>query len=61
LGNDPAIRGLLDIQKREDPDVLFRCETKMCEEKLRSLKWKIGMPNMIVKNCEGKGGGLVMF
>jgi hypothetical protein len=33
----------------------------MCEEKLRSLKWKLGMPNMIVKNCEGKGGGLAMF
>jgi exonuclease III len=29
MGNDPAIRGLLDLQKREDPDVIFLSEIKM--------------------------------
>jgi len=27
LGNGPAVRGLLDLQEREAPDVLFIAET----------------------------------
>jgi exonuclease III len=61
LGNDPAVRGLLDLQKKEDPDVLFLSETKMKRERIEWLKWKLGMPNMIVKDCNGQSGGLVIF
>jgi exonuclease III len=61
LRNDPAIRGLLEFQKWEDPDVLFLSEAKLTEEKIEWLKWKLRMPNMIVKNCEGRSGGLVIF
>lgn len=34
LGNGPAVRGLLDFQKREDPDVLFLLETKLDKRRL---------------------------
>ena len=34
MGNGPAIRGLLDVQKGEDPDLLFLSEMKMVREKL---------------------------
>jgi hypothetical protein len=30
-------------------------------EKLDWLRWKLGMPNMLVKDCEGQSGGLVLF
>ena len=61
LGNGPAIRGLLDFQKKEDPDVLFLSETKMDEGRLEWLRWKLGLMNMVVKNCEGQSGGLALF
>jgi exonuclease III len=61
MGNGSAVRGLLDVHKREDPDVLFLCETKMRREKLEGLRWKLGMPNMMVKNSEGQSGGLAIF
>ena len=61
LGNGPAIHGLLDFQKKEDPDVLFLSETKLNEERLEWFRWKLGMPNMVVKNCEGQSGGLALF
>jgi hypothetical protein len=48
-------------RRRWTPDVLFLSETKMCKEKVEWLKWKLGMPNMICKDCDGKGGGLAMF
>jgi exonuclease III len=61
MGNGPAVRGLLELQKREDPDVLFLSETKMRKEKLEGLRWKLGMPNMMVKECDGLSGGLAIF
>jgi exonuclease III len=61
LGNDPAMNGLLEFQKKEDPDILFLSETKMDRSKLEWLRWKLSMPNMMVKDCVGQSGGLVIF
>ena len=61
LGNGRVIRGLLDLQKKEDPDVLFLMEMKLTEDKVKGLRWKLGMTNVIVKDCEGRSGGLALF
>ena len=61
LGNGPAVRGLLDIQKVEDPDILFLSETKMDRRRIEGLRWSLGMTNLVVKDCEGKSGGLAIF
>jgi hypothetical protein len=55
------MNGLLEFQKKEDPDVLFLSETKMDRSKLEWLRWKLSMPNMMVKDCVGQSGGLVIF
>jgi hypothetical protein len=34
MGNGPAVNGLLDLQKKEDPDVVFVSETKMAGSKI---------------------------
>ena len=61
LGNGPAIRSLLDFQKREDPGVLFLSETKLDEKRLQWFRWKLGLTNMVAKDCEGRSGGLALF
>jgi exonuclease III len=61
LGNGPAVRGLQDLLKVEDPDVLFISETKMDKRRLEWVRCQIGMPNMLVKDCVGQSGGLVLF
>lgn len=61
LGNGPAVRGLLDVQKKEDPDVLFLSETKHGEKWMESFKWKLNMPYMVVKDSVGAKGGLALF
>jgi hypothetical protein len=33
----------------------------MDEKRLEWFRWKLGMPNMVVKNCEGQSGGLAIF
>lgn len=50
-----------DIQKEEDPDILFLSETKMDEHRIKGLRWKLGLTNMVVKDCLGRGGGLAIF
>jgi exonuclease III len=61
LGNGPAVRGLLDLQKQVDPDILFLSETKMDENRMLWFKRVLGFPNIVVRKCEGKSGGLALF
>ena len=56
-----AIHGLLELQKKEDPDILFLFETKMDEWRMQRFRWGLGLVNMVVKNYDGKGGGLALF
>jgi exonuclease III len=61
MGNGPAIRGVLDLQNKVDPDVLFISETKMKGKRLEWLKWKLGLTNMVWKDSDGQSGGLALF
>jgi hypothetical protein len=61
LGNGPAVRGLLHVQKKEALDVLFLSETKHDSRWMEWLRWKLEMPNLVVKDSVGASGGLAMF
>jgi exonuclease III len=61
LGNGPAIRGLLDVQKQEAPDILFLSETKHDGKWMEWLRWKLKMPNMVIVDNIGVSGGLALF
>jgi exonuclease III len=61
MGNASAVRGLLDLQKQEDPDILFLAETKMDTRKIEKFRWMLGLANMVCKSCVGKSGGLALF
>lgn len=53
LGNNMAICGLLNVQKE--------AKTKMDRCRVEGLSWKIGMKNVLGKDCNGKSGGLAVF
>ena len=61
MGNGTAVRGLLNIQKEEDPDTLFLSETEMDERRIEGFRWKLELTNMVVKKCDGRSGGLAIF
>jgi len=61
LGNGLAIRGLLDIQEQEAPDILFLSETKHEGKWLDWLRWKLEMPNLVTVGSVGTSGGLALF
>jgi exonuclease III len=37
LGNRPTIQGILNFQKKEDPDILFLYETKMERRRIQNF------------------------
>lgn len=43
LGNRLAVRGLMDLEKKEDPDILFLSETKMDKKRIEKFHWLLGM------------------
>jgi exonuclease III len=57
LGNQPAVQGLHDLVREEEPDILFLSETKLTEKEMERFRWSLKMPNMIVQNCRGRSGG----
>jgi exonuclease III len=61
LGNASAVRGLLDLQRRESPDIFFLSETKMEWWRIERFRWILSMPNVVVKDCKGYSGGLALF
>lgn len=33
----------------------------MDENRIKGLRWKLGLTNMVVKDCSGRSGGLALF
>jgi exonuclease III len=61
LGNGPAVNSLLDLKRKEDPDVLFLFETKLNDRELEKFRWKLSMTYMWVVNPEGRSRGIAVF
>lgn len=61
LGNNPAVRGLLNFQKSEKVDILFLSETKMTEKRMLRFKQMLQLGNMVGVDAVGKGGELQCF
>lgn len=61
LGSPRAVRALLDIQKREKPDVLFLSETHLDNAKAEKVRKKLGYDQHVVHESDGRSGGLLMF
>jgi hypothetical protein len=61
LGNVPVVCGLLNCHKLEKANVLFFSETKSDEKKMKILRMKLGLENMEVVECEGKGGRIAVL
>jgi exonuclease III len=61
LGNASTVRGLLELQKQESPDILFLSELKMDRKRMERFRWMLNIPNLMVKDCKGLSGGLAPF
>ena len=61
LGNAPAIRALLDVQRSCDPEVMFLSETHLDTYPAESLRRRLKMDQKLVCVSDGRKGGLLLF
>lgn len=61
LASARAVRALLEIQKRERPDVFFLSETHLGKAKTKKLKRRLGCDHFIINESDGRSGGLLML
>jgi len=61
LTSSQAVRALLEVQKRERPDVLFLSETHLGKVKAGNLKRRLGREKFIIHESDGRSGGLLML
>ena len=61
LGNEPAIRALLDVQRKSNPDVMFLSETHLESYPAECLRRRLKMDQKFVCHGDGRKGGLILF
>ena len=52
---------LLEIQKREQPDVFFLSETHLGKAKAETLKSHLGYDHYIIHKSDGRSGELLLL
>ena len=56
LGNTPKVHALLDVQKRNDPSVMFLSETHLDSYLADCLRRRLKMDLKIVNPSDGRSG-----
>lgn len=56
-----AVRALLEVQKREKPDILFLSETHLGKAKAENLRRRLGCDKFIIHKSDGRSGGLLLL
>jgi hypothetical protein len=57
----PAVRALLEVQGRCDPDIVFLSETHLDKVGAEKLRVQMRMFGALVAESDGRSGGLIMF
>ena len=60
LGNESAVRSLLDIQRQHVPDVIFLSETHLHSFPADCSRRRLKMDNKFVCPSDGRKGGLLL-
>lgn len=61
LGSARAVRALLEVRRRLNPDVLFLSETHLDNAKAENVRRRAGFDRMIVDESDGRSGGLLLL
>ena len=61
LGNPRTVHELCNLVKLHHPKLFFLSETRMSANRVKNLRWKLGLKNCLAANSDGLSGGLVLF
>ena len=61
LSSPRAVRSLLEVQKRINPDVFFLSETHLDKAKADNVRRRAGFDHLIIHESDGRSGGLLLL
>jgi len=61
LSSPRAVRSLLEVQKRINPDVFFLSETHLDKVKADNVRRRAGFDHLIIHESDGRSGGLLLL
>ena len=61
VGRSRTVQELVRLVRTYNPKIVFLSETRQCDERVRNLKWRLGLRNCLTAKGVGKGGGLGLF
>lgn len=61
IGQPRTVQDLCRLVSVHHPKLVFLCETRQKQEKVESLRWRLGLKNVLCHSEQGKGGGVALF
>jgi hypothetical protein len=61
VGNSRTVQELCGFVKLHHPSIVFLCEPRVSDSRVRNLKWRLGFRNCLAVSSVGLSGGLALF
>lgn len=61
LGQPRTVQELVCLVHTYRPKIVFLSETRRCEEKVRRIRWRIGLRHCFTHDGKGKGGCIALY
>ena len=61
VGNSRTVRDLTALMLLHNPKLVFLSETRQSEERMKNLRWRLGLKGCLAVGSEGNSGGMALF
>jgi hypothetical protein len=61
LGQPGTVHELVLLVRTYKPKIVFISETRQREEKIKNLRWRLGLKHCMTQDGIGKGAGIALF
>ena len=61
MGHPGTVHDLVHLVRTYKPKIVFISETRQCKEKIKKLRWRLGLKHCMTQDGIGKGGGIALF
>ena len=61
VGRSRTVQELVRLVRTHNPKIVFLSETRQSDERVKNLRWRLGLKNCLTVKKEGTGGGLALF
>ena len=61
VGNSRIVHDLTALMQSHNPKLVFLSETRQSEERIKNLRWRLGLKGCLAVGSDGNSGGIALF